>query len=55
MTALDEYRAAKDAWFREDASSPLTSEQRATFQGLRYYPAAPDLVFEKETTCGAIR
>ena len=48
MTALDEYRAAKDAWFREDTSSPLTAEQRATFEGLRYYPENPDLVFEVE-------
>ena len=46
MSDLDEYRAAKDAYFRDGSASPLTAAQRAHFDGLRYYPEAPALVFE---------
>jgi uncharacterized protein len=35
---LAEFRARKDASFREDPDSPLTPEQRATFAGLSYFP-----------------
>lgn len=38
MTELDEYRAAKDEFFREDAHSPLTPAQRDSFDGLSYFP-----------------
>jgi uncharacterized protein len=45
MTELDDFRADKDNFFREDRNSPLTPEQQRAFQGLRYYPERPDLVF----------
>jgi uncharacterized protein len=35
---LDEFRTEKDAFFRDDPHSPLTREQRTTFEGLAYYP-----------------
>jgi len=38
MSELQDFRADKDAFFREDPRSPLTDEQRATFEGLDYYP-----------------
>jgi uncharacterized protein (DUF1684 family) len=38
MTELDEFRAAKDAYFRDDPDSPLTPAQRASFDGLSYFP-----------------
>lgn len=43
MTDLDEFRAEKDAYFRDDPSSPLPPELRAAFTGLRYYPEQPAL------------
>ena len=36
-------RAAKDAYMREDESSPLPLEDRTVFSGLRYYPYDPTL------------
>jgi len=38
VNELEEFRAEKDVFFRDDPRSPLTSEQRATFHGLSYYP-----------------
>jgi hypothetical protein len=38
VTELDEFRAEKDAFFRDDPYSPLLPEQRASFEGLPYYP-----------------
>ncbi|MGD9934105.1 MAG: DUF1684 domain-containing protein [Dehalococcoidia bacterium] len=46
MPELTEFRREKDAFFREDPSSPLLPAQRAAFAGLRYYPENPDLVFD---------
>lgn len=46
MSDLDDFRAAKDEFFRNDQQSPLTREQQRSFQGLRYYPERPDLAFE---------
>lgn len=43
MSQLDEFRAAKDRFFKEHPQSPLTDEQRATFQGLHYFPERPEL------------
>jgi uncharacterized protein (DUF1684 family) len=43
MTELDDFRADKDAFFRNDRNSPLTPEQQRDFRGLRYYPERPDL------------
>lgn len=41
--ALAEFRTAKDDSFRRDRHSPLTPQQRKTFQGLRYYAFNPSL------------
>lgn len=38
MSDLDDFRARKDAFFRDEPGSPLTAAQRATFAGLRYFP-----------------
>jgi uncharacterized protein len=38
VSELEEFRAEKDVFFRDDPRSPLTSEQRAAFPGLSYYP-----------------
>ena len=46
MTALDEFRAAKDAFYQTSPDSPLLPEQKREFQGLNYYLEAPALVFE---------
>jgi uncharacterized protein (DUF1684 family) len=43
MEELQGFRARKDTFFRDDPDSPLTSEQRATFSGLRYFPDAETL------------
>jgi uncharacterized protein (DUF1684 family) len=48
MSELAEFRAEKDAFFREHAQSPLTLEQRATFDGLEYYPDNADLVIRTQ-------
>jgi uncharacterized protein len=40
---LDEFRAAKDAFFRGSPHSPLTPEQQREFPGLAYFPENPDL------------
>ena len=44
MSELEEFRADKDAFFREDARSPLTHKQRAAFEGLAYCPKNGALV-----------
>ncbi|MEP7032674.1 MAG: DUF1684 domain-containing protein [Actinomycetota bacterium] len=46
MSDLDDFRADKDAFFRDDARSPLTDEQRARFTGLSYFPETPELEIE---------
>jgi uncharacterized protein len=45
MTELDEFRASKDEFFRHDHHSPLSEEEQAEFNGLRYYPENPALRF----------
>ena len=65
MSALDDFRRDKDAFFRDDPRSPLTPEQRAAFTGLDYFPQDEGLridaemdtdvepgVIEMETTSG---
>lgn len=42
---LEEFRAAKDAFFRDEPESPLTPQARRTFTGLAYYPEQPALAF----------
>lgn len=48
MGQIEELRARKDEWFRTSPESPLSEEQKAAFQGLRYYPPNPDLMFVVE-------
>jgi hypothetical protein len=43
---LDSRRQAKDRFLKSHPQSPLTPEQRALFQGLRYFEFNPDLQFE---------
>ena len=38
MSELTEFRTGKDTFFRDHPRSPLTSEQRASFDGLSYFP-----------------
>jgi uncharacterized protein (DUF1684 family) len=38
VTELDEFRAEKDAFYCEDPHSPPQPQQRASFEGLSYYP-----------------
>jgi uncharacterized protein len=45
MTALDEFRQAKDEWLRADRGSPLTPAQRRDFEGLGYYDEDPAFAF----------
>lgn len=44
MSELEDFRAEKDAFFREHPNSPLTPEQRGAFAGLSYFPENPALV-----------
>ena len=44
MSELQEFRADKDAFFREHPQSPLSPEQREAFEHLEYFPESPDLV-----------
>ena len=46
MPALDEFRRDKNHYYQTDRHSPLTPEQKRTFQGLAYFPENPDLVLE---------
>ena len=48
MTALDEARREKDDFFKTHPQSPLTREQRQTFEGLSYFPENPALDLEVE-------
>jgi uncharacterized protein len=43
VSELDDFRAGKDEFFRDDPHSPLTDAQRARFSGLRYYPENEEL------------
>ena len=43
MSQLAEARRQKDAFFKTDPQSPLTPEQRKTFDGLKYFPENPAL------------
>ena len=46
MSELEEFRKAKDDFFRDDPRSPLTPDQRAVFNGLSYYPESTVLRIE---------
>ena len=43
---LEEFRKAKDDFFRTHPQSPLTPRQRADFAGLAYFPEEPALRIE---------
>jgi uncharacterized protein (DUF1684 family) len=43
MSELEDFRADKDAFFRDDPRSPLTPGQRNGFDGLAYFPEEPGL------------
>jgi uncharacterized protein (DUF1684 family) len=44
VSELTEFRASKDAFFRDHPRSPLTSEQRESFEGLAYFPEGEGFV-----------
>jgi len=46
MSELQEFRRAKDDFFRDDPRSPLMPEQRQAFEGLVYFPEDPRLVID---------
>jgi len=43
MSELERFRKGKDGFFRSHPQSPLTSDQRAVFEGLVYFPEEPAL------------
>ncbi|HET7010482.1 MAG TPA: DUF1684 domain-containing protein [Anaerolineales bacterium] len=43
MTELDEFRAAKNEFFRVSPHSPLTPQQQRQFPGLNYFPESEGL------------
>jgi uncharacterized protein (DUF1684 family) len=48
MNELDEFRVAKDDFFKNDPHSPLTADQRGVFVGLNYFPGNAALRLEVE-------
>lgn len=46
VSEWDTLRREKDDYFRTSRHSPLSAEQKATFQGLRYFPASEQWVFD---------
>ncbi len=46
MSEIEEFRKAKDNFFKTAAQSPLTPEQRKSFTGLNYFLENPTLRFE---------
>src|SRR5687768_7444390 len=44
-THLEEFRAAKDHFYRTSSESPLTAKQREGFTGLSYFPENASYVF----------
>jgi uncharacterized protein (DUF1684 family) len=46
MSVLEEFRAQKDEFFAEHPQSPLTHEQKHSFEGLKYFPENPALRLE---------
>jgi uncharacterized protein (DUF1684 family) len=45
LEELDEFRAAKDEFFRSHHDSPLPSEVKKAFSGLKYFPPDPAYKF----------
>ena len=48
MSELEDFRAEKDAFFRDDPRSPLTPGQRNGFGGLAYFREEPGLAIHAE-------
>ena len=46
MNSLQAFRTEKDQFFAHHPQSPLTRAQKQIFQGLDYFPEAPDLRLE---------
>jgi uncharacterized protein len=46
MSELTEFRKAKDAFFKTNSQSPLDSQEKAGFNGLKYFPENPALRFD---------
>lgn len=46
MNIYQQFRAQKDQIFESDMHSPLTAEQKQSFDGLNYFPVNHDLRFE---------
>jgi uncharacterized protein (DUF1684 family) len=46
MANLNDFRKMKDEFFMHGSQSPLTSEQKKAFKGLRYFPPNPKMRFE---------
>jgi hypothetical protein len=44
--AIADFRARKDAYFKDANGSPIPEAERAAFAGLPYYPVDPTFVFE---------
>jgi uncharacterized protein (DUF1684 family) len=56
LNELEEFRAAKDAFFHDDPHSPLRPEQRPSFEGLSYFPPSEaSLIRERLETEGVDR
>jgi uncharacterized protein (DUF1684 family) len=48
MDELRHFRELKDEFFRTSPQSPLTTDQKDTFEGLKYFPENNSLHFELE-------
>ncbi len=48
MSALTDFRKAKDDFFKNNYQSPLEAGQKSTFEGLKYFPENPALRFDLE-------
>lgn len=46
MSVLEDFRKAKDDFFKNDFQSPLGPQQKRDFSGLNYYPENPALRLE---------
>ena len=46
VSAIEGYRAEKDAFFRSSPGSPIPAEEREAFTGLPYYPVNVEAVLE---------
>ena len=48
MTILEDFRYEKNRFYKTDRQSPLSPEQKRSFQGLDYFPENPELALELE-------